>query len=87
MTPASSSRSLAHKSLNAIVLTGALAAAIVAGASGAEAKPFWPHHHFWGLGMGVLGAVAASEAYASDCQWVRQYDDEGNYVGRVRVCE
>jgi hypothetical protein len=87
MTAPSSTRSLVRKGLNAIVLTGALSAAIMAGASGAQAKPFWPHHHFWGLGMGLIGAVAASEAYAADCQWVRQYDAEGNYVGHVRVCE
>ena len=89
MTATSSTSSLVRKSLNAIVLTGALTAAIVAGTSGADAKPirFWPHHHFWGLGLGLLGAAAAAEAYSADCQWVRQYDAQGNYVGTARVCE
>lgn len=95
MTAIFSSRSIIRKSLSAFAVAGALAAATMAGATGAEAKiikiwPPHPHHHFWGpglglgLGLGLLGA-AAYESYG--CQWVAQYDPYGNYVGRVRVCE
>ena len=44
-------------------------------------------HRGWGYGLGALalGAVAYG-AYDRPCRLVRQFDDEGNYVGRVRVC-
>lgn len=88
---APSSNSLLRKGLNVVVLAGALSASILAGASGAEAKPMWPDH-FWapglGLGIGLLAASAATTTYyGPECQWVRQYDIDGNYLGRVRVCE
>ncbi len=85
-----SSSSIIRKGLNAIILAGALSAAVVASASGAQAKPMWPDH-FWapglGLGVGLLAATAVSTSYGPECQWVRQYDIDGNYLGRVRVCE
>lgn len=51
-------------------------------------------HHGWGRGwgwgagglaLGALGVIAAERAY--DCRLIRQYDDYGNYIGRVRVCD
>ncbi len=40
-----------------------------------------------GLGLGLLGAVAY-DAYDAPrvCRWERQFDDDGNYLGRARVC-
>lgn len=90
MTAPSSTRSIVRKSLNVVVVASTLVAATMAATSGAEAKPFWPHHHFWGpglgLGIGLLGAAAAYEATSSDCHWISRYDAYGNYVGSVRVC-
>ena len=39
----------------------------------------------------VGSAIAASDGYYYDggyrrCDWVRQYDVYGNYIGRVRTC-
>jgi hypothetical protein len=48
-----------------------------------------------GIAAGVIGAAAVGSAIAADdyyydgyrrCDWVRQYDAFGNYLGRVRVC-
>lgn len=46
------------------------------------------------VGAAVVGsAIAANEGYYGygpgyrRCGWVRQYDDYGNFVGRVRVCD
>jgi hypothetical protein len=54
-----------------------------------------PPHHHWGpgmgigLGLGLLGAAAASAAYANNgyCHTERRYNEYGEYIGRVRVCE
>ncbi len=94
---ASSPRSLIRKSFSALVLAGALASAMVGGASSAQAFPkLKPPHHFhhgWGpglgvgLGLGLLGAaVAADYAAPRACHLERQFDEYGNYIGRVRVC-
>ena len=62
----------------------------------AEARGFG-----WGIGAGLLGAavvgsaIAANNAYYNNgyyddgyrhCGWVRQYDINHNYLGRVRSC-
>lgn len=48
-----------------------------------------------GLAAGLIGAGIASHAYAGPnyvyvggprCRWVRQFDDFGSYVGKVKVC-
>ncbi|HEY1736056.1 MAG TPA: hypothetical protein VGG12_05370 [Methylovirgula sp.] len=89
MTAIPSKISFVRKGLSALVLAGALAATI-AGTSSAHANPVWPDH-FWapglGLGMGLLAASAATTAYGPQCQWVREYDIDGNYVRQSRVCE
>ena len=53
-------------------------------------------HHGWGgrgwgygaagLGLGLLGVAAYEGTYARRCGLVRQFDEDGNYIGRVRVC-
>lgn len=76
-----------------------LGTAVLAGASGAEAKPFGHHWGGWGwggVGLGIAtGAYLASRPYydrdvvyvdAPRCRWIRQFDDWGNYVGRAKVC-
>jgi hypothetical protein len=88
---ASSTRSLFRKSLGALVLTGALASTMIAGATSAQA---FPHpHHGWGpglgigLGLGLLGAAVAADYSAPRvCHLERQFDEYGNYIGRIRVC-
>ena len=65
----------------------------------AEAKKWGKHHgHSWGgvgLAAGLIGAGIAAHAYAGPnyvyvggrrCHWVRQYDDFGSYMGKVKVC-
>jgi len=90
MTVSSSPRSLVGKSLNVLFVSGTLAAAILSGASGAQAKPVSPDH-LWvpalGLGVGLLAGAAAAAAYGPGCHWMPQYDVDGYYVGRTRVCE
>ena len=40
-----------------------------------------------GIGLGVLGAAAASSyAYADDCRLVRVYNSYGEYIGRREIC-
>ena len=85
--------SLFTKTVTAIAVAGALAAA----STGAQAKPiFLPHGHGWhsgwgpglgiGLGVGLLAAAVASDS-PRYCHAERRFDDYGNYIGRVRVCE
>ena len=38
------------------------------------------------IGLGVLGAAAASSYYANDCRLIRVYDAYGNYLGKKEVC-
>lgn len=89
MTATSSTRSIVRKSLNILFVSGALTMAILASASGAEAKPDSPDY-LWtpalGLGVGLLAGAAAAAAYGPGCHWMPQYDLDGYYVGRVRVC-
>ena len=78
------------KTVTAIAVAGALLAA----STGAQAKPiFLPHGHGgWGPAIGVgigVGLLAAAVASGSPryCHVERRFDDYGNYIGRVRVCE
>lgn len=72
----------------------ALAGALVATSVGAQAKPiFMPHHHHgWGpglgigLGVGLLGAALAYDA-SRVCHVEPSFDEYGNFIGRVRVCD
>ena len=81
--------SLFNKTVGAFALAGAL----VATSAGAQAKPIlMPHHHHgWapglgiGLGVGLLGAALAYDA-SSVCHVERRFDEFGNLIGRVRVC-
>jgi hypothetical protein len=52
-------------------------------------------HHGWGSGAGLLGAAVVGSAIAASnpypygyqrCDWVRQFDAFGNYIGTVRSC-
>lgn len=89
------SSSLIRKSLTALLVAGAVT---VAAAPSAQAFPiFHPHHHHWGhhwgpgwgwgLAAGAVGAAIAADAYAGGyCHLERRFDEYGNYLGRVRVC-
>lgn len=82
-------------------LTTTLAATSLAAtlfASGAEARPRWGYG--WGVGAGVVGALAAGAiiagaarpAYAYEpgpvrsCERVERFDRWGNVIGYRRVC-
>jgi hypothetical protein len=72
-----------------------LGTSIVAGSGEAQA-----HHWGWGgVGLGVaagamIGAGIASRAYepsyiyvdAPRCRWIRQFNANGTYVGKTKVC-
>ena len=67
---------------------------VIATTSDAQAKPMFGHHGGWGpglgigLGVGLLGAAIASGASADRvCHVERRFDDYGNYIDRVRVCD
>jgi hypothetical protein len=84
-------KTLLRKTFVAFALAGALAAAA---STGAQAKPFpHPHGHGWGpalgigLGLGLLGAAVAASEAAPTCHVESRYDDYGNYIGRVRICD
>jgi hypothetical protein len=50
----------------------------------------WTRAFGIGIGAGVIaGATVASvPVYVeAKCAWVDQYDREGNFLGRVRVCD
>lgn len=83
----------------------ALTLATTFAASGAEARPRWGYgygHRGWGVGAGVVGALAAGAiiagatrpAYgygyydgpARSCDMVERFDRWGNVVGYRRVC-
>jgi len=58
----------------------------------AAAHPHWAHPGFFAaaIGLGVLGAIAASEYAGDPCvQYRPTYDRWGNYIGRraVNVCQ
>lgn len=90
--------------------TAALAALTLAAtlmASGAEARPRWGYgygygHRGWGVGAGVVGAIAAGALIAGaarpaygyyaapapvrSCDLVERFDRWGNVIGYRRVC-
>jgi len=77
----------------ALTATTQQAAAFPHGPHGHFGHHGWGHHGWgrgfgWGAGalaVGALGALAVERAY--DCRLIRQYDEFGNYIGRVRVCD
>ncbi len=101
MTATVSKTSSIRKGLTAIVLSGALAASMIAGSTSAQAYQMIPyhyyhqhhhhHHGYWGPGLGVgigLGLLGAAIADSGPtCYWQREYNRYGDYVGRVQVCE
>ncbi len=51
----------------------------------------------WGVGAGLVGAAIVGSAVAATtpypyytgyrrCGWVRQFDQFGNYIGRINTC-
>ncbi|WP_377841237.1 hypothetical protein [Bosea sp. UC22_33] len=83
----------------------ALTLATTFAASGAEARPRWGYgygHRGWGVGAGVVGAIAAGAiiagatrpaygygyyaAPARSCDLVERFDRWGNVIGYRRVC-
>lgn len=84
------------KSLAVYLAVTTLAIGVAATANPAAAKPMPPHlhHHFHGygpwLGLGLVGAVAASQLAYDPCVETRPiYDRWGNYLGRetVNACD
>ena len=89
-------------------VTATLAALTLAptfAASGAEARPRWGYgygHRGWGVGAGVVGALAAGAIIAGatrpaygygyyaapvrSCDMVERFDRWGNVIGYRRVC-
>ncbi len=83
----------------------ALTLATTFAASGAEARPRWGYgygHRGWGVGAGVVGAIAAGAIIAGatrpaygygyyaapvrSCDLVERFDRWGNVIGYRRVC-
>jgi hypothetical protein len=75
----------------------ALAALALTGSFAFTTTPAEAHWLGWGVGGGLVGAaivggaIAASNPYPyydgyHRCGWVRQFDADGNYIGRVRTC-
>ena len=91
------SLTVSRKLFAAVLSIATIGGALTATTQQASAFPHFPHphHHFgwghggWGYAAGglALGALAAT-AYGYDrpCRLVRQFDEDGNYIGRVRVC-
>ena len=88
-----------NKLLAAVLTVATIGAALTTTTQQASAHPIhighhggWGHHGWGygaaglGLGLGLIGAAAYEGAYVRPCRLVRQYDDYGNYLGRVRVC-
>ena len=79
---------IAALALAALAVTGSIATT-----TPAEAKPFGLG---WGIGAGIVGAAVVGSAIAANngyydygyrrCDWVRQFDAFGNYIGSVRSC-
>ena len=79
---------IAALALTALAVTGSIASSTTQ----AEAKGLG-----WGIGAGLVGAAIVGSAIAASndgyyydgyrhCGWVRQYDINHNYLGRVRSC-
>jgi hypothetical protein len=68
-----------------LVAALALGATVVAGSSQAQAHHFHGGWGWGGVGLGLAIGAAAASTYV-DCQYVRQFDRRGNYIGTVKVC-
>jgi|GEM_PF-782788 len=94
-----------RKTLTATLAAVTLATTLIA--SGAEARPRWGYgyghgygHRGWGVGAGVVGALAAGaiiagatrpaygyyDAPVRSCDMVERFDRWGNVIGYRRVC-
>lgn len=92
-----------RKTLTATIAAVTLATTLIA--SGAEARPRWGYgygHRGWGVGAGVVGALAAGAIIAGatrpaygyydapapvrSCDMVERFDRWGNVIGYRRVC-
>ncbi len=83
-----------------IATIGAALASTSAPASAFPVFPHHKHHHNhgwggWGpyaaggLALGIIGASAyngGGYGYGRICRVQRQFDEDGNYIGRARVC-
>ena len=91
-------RSMSVLVLGGALVATALAGSTGAQAHGFGGHGFGGHgfggrgwgHHGWGHGGGFGLAVGLSgdDYYGSTrvCSWQRQFDADGDYLGRVRVC-
>jgi hypothetical protein len=91
-----------NKIVAAVLAVATIGAAFAITTTSASAFPGggYPGHHHgraWGYGvgglaLGLLGAAAISQSsgygygYGRSCFMQRQYDEDGNYMGRTRVC-
>ncbi len=86
-----------NKLVAAVLSVATITAVLATTTTSASAFPRHGHHHgrAWaygagGLALGLLGAAAVSQsygyAYGRSCYMQRQYDEDGNYMGRSRVC-
>jgi hypothetical protein len=90
-----------RKTVTATLAALTLATTVIA--SGAEARPRWGYgygHRGWGVGAGVVGALAAGAIIAGatrpaygyyaapvrSCDMVERFDRWGNVIGYRRVC-
>ena len=90
-----------RKTVTATLAALTLATTMIA--SGAEARPRWGYgygHRGWGVGAGVVGAIAAGAIIAGatrpsygyyaapvrSCDMVERFDRWGNVIGYRRVC-
>ena len=80
-----------HKTLAIAALAAAtVASGLLATTDEAAAQRRWTRAFGIGIGTGVIaGATIASVPVIVEgkCTWVDQYDRQGNYLGRVRVCD
>jgi len=90
--------SMIRRGMSVLVIGGALVVTALAGSTGAQANGFGGHgfgghgrgHHGWGHGggFGLAVGLGGDDYYGSTrvCSWQRQFDADGDYLGRVRVC-
>jgi hypothetical protein len=68
-----------------------IASSLIASTDEASAQRRWVRAFGPGVAAGVIaGATIASSGpvtVEAKCGWVDQYDRNGNYLGRVRVCD
>jgi hypothetical protein len=75
----------------AALATATFSASLAASTDQASAQRRWGT----AFGIGLAAGVIAGSTFAGSvpvlvepkCGWVDQYDRDGNYLGRVRVCE